>query len=191
MRRAVVAVCVCCRHKDAKLFAEIWRQLDIADAQRVRAITEALSSSSPRIGRPPPLRSLREPTPAGCRCFPSFWPIAGRRWVSRIAARLEAEGIAIWHRSYSVPRAAPGRGGVTAAEDLSAVGRRRRPVECSPGSGGVRRPAGPGGATYPPKWKIGRTCDGPGRVTVRLRPFAARSSRAGARDLRPCAWAAW
>lgn len=70
------AVCVCCRHKDARYFAEIWRQLDVTDAQRVRAVTEALRSE-----------------------FPADWAAASDKAIARAdAGRLSVLSVVLAHR---------------------------------------------------------------------------------------------
>jgi uncharacterized protein (TIGR02270 family) len=47
-----VAVCVFCRHRDAKLLGDVWRQLDFADAAKVSAVTDALKLDMPVAWQP-------------------------------------------------------------------------------------------------------------------------------------------
>ena len=89
------AVSVCCRHKDAKLFAEIWRQLDVTDAQRVRAVTGAIRFEFPEDWAAASAQVMAR-ADAGRLSLLSV-ALAHRRLPigSQIAARLEAEGLAV------------------------------------------------------------------------------------------------
>ena len=160
------AVSVCCRHKDAKLFAEMWRQLDVTDAQRVRAVTGAIRFEFPEDWAAASAQVMAR-ADAGRLSLLSV-ALAHRRLPigPQIAARLEAEGLAVETHVIRI------LGLLQDEAVLPLLGPSCRRAEADVRSSALRAlvlsaTSGPWSrATCPPKWKIGRTWRWAWPVTV-------------------------